>query len=362
MFDFLILFTIILLFSLIVYIFVSDFRKNNNLYFVILFMVSLFFFLNRFFYLSTQKTVYMDAYVISLIFLPAILLWLSTKYPSHKQIIDLKGYEDTLYFVPSLLLVALFYFGTSSMFRVFLSLFYLIYLIIIIHNFVVSIINLNDFKSEKSAFVVGGILIFYIVGLGSFVFFNNLSILDFKLDSISAICMVFFVSYCAIKYGLFESDPTSESGIIKTSQKVNRCYIVKSQNHGVKVLVNKLKYQPGIGFVRTNPKIILDENKLTNTNLYWISEGNDGGTVSPTDLEKILFISKKFFGRSNNGVILLDGIEYLLSFNKFSAVYRFLQQLKDDAYLLDGEIIVPINKKAFDKDKYNLLMRDFEEI
>lgn len=54
----------------------------------------------------------------------------------------------------------------------------------------------------------------------------------------------------------------------------------------------------------------------------------------------------KFFKRSKNPVVFLDGIEYLIIANGFSSVLRFLKDIQDRTIINNAIFLLPVNPLA----------------
>ena len=62
----------------------------------------------------------------------------------------------------------------------------------------------------------------------------------------------------------------------------------------------------------------------------------------------------------NKSIILIDGLEYLVSNNTFTAVLHLLQTLKDKISLGESMLIIPVNPKCFNEKEISMLRMEFE--
>jgi archaellum biogenesis ATPase FlaH len=61
-------------------------------------------------------------------------------------------------------------------------------------------------------------------------------------------------------------------------------------------------------------------------------------------------------------VILLDGIEYLVSNNDFNKVLRVIDQVNDHISQCKALMIIPVDPRAFEQKELALLERNMEKI
>ncbi|AFK22161.1 DUF835 domain-containing protein [Pyrococcus sp. ST04] len=79
--------------------------------------------------------------------------------------------------------------------------------------------------------------------------------------------------------------------------------------------------------------------------------------ISPTDLPRMLELSKRYLQASEGGVIVIDCPEYLSLYNGFDAVIKFFATLRDMVILSKGTLIVITEKSVWDEKQWILLNR-----
>ncbi len=118
--------------------------------------------------------------------------------------------------------------------------------------------------------------------------------------------------------------------------------------------------RPGLSISRTNPKILSRKYDLKESGSIWLTGKEIHGdiqTVLPI-LEFIMSLMEEFMESNYNGVILLDGLEYLLTNNKFNSVLRFLRQLVDNVSQTECILMVALSPDALDQTEVTLLEKD----
>ena len=99
----------------------------------------------------------------------------------------------------------------------------------------------------------------------------------------------------------------------------------------------------GLCITRINPGNFELARRLENTEFYWLSMIGKSGSLSPGDLPKILAVIKEFLKREERAVILIDGIEALITNNDFTKVLKFIQNIKDAISERRGILLIPID-------------------
>ncbi|MEN4069439.1 MAG: DUF835 domain-containing protein [Methanobacterium sp.] len=107
---------------------------------------------------------------------------------------------------------------------------------------------------------------------------------------------------------------------------------------------------------------IREKYLLQITPILWLSGQKNRHTISPADLGVLANIISQFLKKSGNPVILLDGLEYLITTNGFSLTLRFLHDLWEMIALNKGILIMPLSEDTLEKKEVALLERYSEEI
>ena len=117
----------------------------------------------------------------------------------------------------------------------------------------------------------------------------------------------------------------------------------------------------GLCFTMLSPQEIRLRYALQTTPIFWIS--NHGpNSINPIDLEVIADIIIKFLKRSNNPVVLLDGIEHLIFENGSAPVLRLLRDIEEWIILERAILILPANPAAIEKKELALIERNMNEL
>ncbi|MCK5309712.1 MAG: isoleucine--tRNA ligase, partial [Thermoplasmata archaeon] len=117
----------------------------------------------------------------------------------------------------------------------------------------------------------------------------------------------------------------------------------------------------GYCVTRTFPEKVREKYQLGETPILWLSNVAKEDAVRPKDLEK-LSLSLEEFLSSQGGVVLLDGIEYLITNNNFITVLKLIQSLRDQVAINRSIMLLSVNPSTMDDHQINLLRREVDAV
>jgi DNA-binding response OmpR family regulator len=165
------------------------------------------------------------------------------------------------------------------------------------------------------------------------------------------------------------ADPFPEQTIVlqyDTSTIKNSCYLIKDATRvntflAFKALINR--GHQGLCITRITPNKITESYGINNVEFKWLSTHcNEDWCISPTNLFKISNIIRKFMNRNKSAVVLLEGLEYLVTQNNFIKILRLTQTFSEYAYLFNGTILIPIDLLSLEEKEIRLLARETTEL
>ena len=145
-----------------------------------------------------------------------------------------------------------------------------------------------------------------------------------------------------------------------------RCYLIEEEK-----MVNSLNLFADLitegfkGFIltRTNPKYLKERGDLNDTKMLWLTdkESSASDTIPPI-LERIIYEIEDFVKIEDKTVLILDGIEYLVSSNSFDPVLRFIRRMIDDISESKSVLLVTIGPYTLKPQELKILEREMEKI
>ncbi len=118
----------------------------------------------------------------------------------------------------------------------------------------------------------------------------------------------------------------------------------KSGKLGYKILVQILERGlPALYITRMNPDTLEISGLYKNLTVYWLTSLKRKGSIAPNDLTKIYTIINDFVKENENPLVLLDGIETIITNTDFKRTLNMLQRIRDLISQKRGIFLVPIN-------------------
>lgn len=118
----------------------------------------------------------------------------------------------------------------------------------------------------------------------------------------------------------------------------------------------------GLAISRQHPDLIRQKYGLENTPIFWLATRAGDEVIAPTNLGIITHTMINFIEENQCGILLLDGLEYLISNNDFMKVLRVIDQVNDHVAQSKCRFIIPVDPRALDPKELALLERNMEKI
>lgn len=121
----------------------------------------------------------------------------------------------------------------------------------------------------------------------------------------------------------------------------------------------------GLCVTRQNPKKIRDRYGLEKTPILWLVGGDSApgeNCVKPDNLSGLGSTISKFLTEADDSVVLLDGMEYLITRNGFDSLLKFIQYMNDKVMQSNSRVILCIDSLALDKRQFHQLASELQEI
>jgi len=118
----------------------------------------------------------------------------------------------------------------------------------------------------------------------------------------------------------------------------------------------------GLLVSRRHRDMVRQKHGLEGVSIYWLAARAGEGVIAPTNLGILTTTLVKFLDEHEYGVVLLDGIEYLVSNNDFVRVLRMVEQVNDQIAQGTSRMILPVDVRAFEQKELALLERNMERV
>ncbi|WP_167729275.1 DUF835 domain-containing protein [Thermococcus sp. 9N3] len=98
-----------------------------------------------------------------------------------------------------------------------------------------------------------------------------------------------------------------------------------------------------------------------NVSTVWVTQVSGG--VNPTALHVLHDVILRFVRDNPGSAVLIDCVEYLLLYNDFRTVFKFLTNLKDHVVLQHGSgLVIFVDDSVLSEQEKALLLKEFEPL
>ncbi len=118
-----------------------------------------------------------------------------------------------------------------------------------------------------------------------------------------------------------------------------------------------------LAITRTNPSRLRGAGSFAAAQFLWLSDKatSKDTTIAPS-LERIMNTLEGFLAAPGEGTILLDGLDYLASYNGFESVLSFLRKLVDALAETPHVLLLSLDPKTMEERQAKVLEREMEVI
>jgi len=119
----------------------------------------------------------------------------------------------------------------------------------------------------------------------------------------------------------------------------------------------------GLCISRTPPSKLKARFGMSSGTFHWLTKNKDDDSLDPSNLRKIMIAVTEFLEKTEGTrMILLEGFEYLLDFNNFNTLIRFVGDIQDEIASAKANLILPINPAALEDQDRARLERSLESL
>jgi len=114
----------------------------------------------------------------------------------------------------------------------------------------------------------------------------------------------------------------------------------------------------GMVVTREHPDAVREKHGLRVTPIVWLAETQGEMRLAPTNLAALTDTLIRFMENNPNSIVLIDGIEYVITFNEFKKVLRSLDLLSETAWITKTTLLETVDPGAFYGKDIAFLERD----
>ena len=137
-------------------------------------------------------------------------------------------------------------------------------------------------------------------------------------------------------------------------------YLVKEKRPGIAfAMFNEAVGHGAKGMVitREHPNRLKQTHEFEATRILWLTRRVGEDHVDPTELTRLSMTISKFIEGTPKSVVLVEGLEYLITQNDFETVLRFVNHLHDFVLAHDCAVIIVLDPRVLSTRELALLER-----
>jgi len=141
------------------------------------------------------------------------------------------------------------------------------------------------------------------------------------------------------------------------------CYLIEEERPMYSNVLLSRKMDEGVAglvITRMNPKRIRDEFKVPPEILWLTDKDSSHEKTVPPSLEMLIHVIQEFIASEEKTMIVLDGVQYLVSSTNFEAVLRFLRSLIDDISESNAILALSLSPETMKQQEVSILEREME--
>lgn len=157
----------------------------------------------------------------------------------------------------------------------------------------------------------------------------------------------------------------SSAYVIGSEPKPGNVYLVEERRPKVSFELFDHQVSSGCnGLVvsRDYPKRLQSEHGIGDSRMVWLTNLVGEGRINPTAIGILMSQIRSFIEGSKNTVVVLDGLDYLITLNTYDRMLQFMHQLRDVVVTNECVLIVPMDPRTVGQRELALLERCMEPV
>jgi len=156
-----------------------------------------------------------------------------------------------------------------------------------------------------------------------------------------------------------EPEIKTEKIILTSDTKISEKQV--SLEWGNFYISNDIEFEKNVNIFDQILQLNNPGNKLENSTIYWLSSTSCDFCLPPS-LAKITHVITQFFKTHEKSVLLLDGLEYLITNNEFNKVLKLIDNIKELVSMHNSILLLPVSFSAFSGKEISLIMKNMCDI
>jgi predicted hydrocarbon binding protein len=194
------------------------------------------------------------------------------------------------------------------------------------------------------------------------------SLLGRKFESTEVSCMSEGAERCVhvltpgVTYDIPETAITRSTGDRKHNLEPGNSYLLEVVDPAIAydIFLDQISEgRKGMIVAREYPEKVQKKWGLSEVPYLWLSyEIQNKYGREPTNVPLIYSEIKNFLGTSAQPIVLISGLEYLISQNNFPKILKFIQLINDNIAMNEGMLLLPVSTETLNQKDVRLLERE----
>jgi hypothetical protein len=195
-----------------------------------------------------------------------------------------------------------------------------------------------------------------------------------SMDTVPVLAPGFLVSNIIFAYGVLRHDlfiisPVEEEKVSTSIREGTQTVDIGSENM---ILIEEKRAERsyaifirelgqgchGLLITRTHPDTIREQLRLVQTPIIWLASQPGSDRIEATNLSILQHTIIEFSRRTDRGIVMIDGLEYLISNNPVKGVLRMIYNIRDELMETGNRIILPLDTETMDTAELALFERE----
>ncbi len=191
------------------------------------------------------------------------------------------------------------------------------------------------------------------------------TLMDARFDATEDKCQCRGDEFCVhriVRNALYvKPEPEGAEGEVENQLEVCTGYLIKEEvpDRSYEIFKDWVTHgHEGLCITRDFPAKIRKRYGLEKTPIIWLSTSETENTVPPQNLSTLFYHIENFLKKSKNGILLLSGLEYLITHNTYPSVLKFIQLLNEQIAIREAVLIVPVSPPTMEEKDLKLVERE----
>lgn len=151
----------------------------------------------------------------------------------------------------------------------------------------------------------------------------------------------------------------------KYELELHQSYLVKEEKprKSFEIFVNEIEHgAQGLIVTRQYPDKVRKKYGLEKTPIIWLSTKLGDNNIDPTNIATLIHVIVNFIQKSEDSILLVDAVEYLVANNDFQIILRAIERLNEVVMQCNSRMMISLDPRTLEMNEVAILGRNMEVI